>query len=67
MGRFQTTDEFREARVGSGRHGVLLLMPEGEVSLSSAARGFRPQSGHEFPDRFLALCTDESKLADWRR
>jgi hypothetical protein len=42
-------------------------MPEGEVSLLSAARGFRPQSGYEYPDRFLALCTDESKLADWRR
>jgi hypothetical protein len=36
------------------------LKPEAEVSLSSAARGFRPQSGYEFPDRFLALCTDES-------
>jgi hypothetical protein len=43
------------------------LIPEGEVSLSSAARGFRPQSGYEFPGSLLASCTDESKLPDWRR
>jgi hypothetical protein len=67
MGRFQTSDEILEASVRIGRQGVLLLMPEGEVSLSSAVSGFRPQSGHEFPGRLLAGCTDESKLADWRR
>jgi hypothetical protein len=43
------------------------LIQEGDVSFSSASRGFRPQSGYEFPGRFLAGCTNESKLADWRR
>jgi hypothetical protein len=36
------------------------LMPEGDVFFSSAARGFRPESGHEYLGRFLAWCTDES-------
>jgi hypothetical protein len=39
------------------------LIPEGEVSLSSAIGGFRPQSGYKFPGKILALRTDESKLA----
>jgi hypothetical protein len=43
------------------------LIPEGDVSFSSVARGFRPQIVYELPGRLLAGCTNESKLADWRR